>query len=309
MQDTSELKDKIVYTIRVKGPSLPVHIAKATEQSILFASAFLSELLSEGKIKTSFLRVGSSPVYFIQGQESQLEKYSQHLKSKEKDAFNLLKEEKFLKDDEQLPAIRVALRAIKDFAIPLQNSEGFFWRYFTISENEFKNNEIKTKEKLVNEPTEISREIKEEAKQDLMEQIIPQKIEKKPLDIFDKKETPIKRIEKTQKKILRKKPIQKANEKFFNKVKEFLTKKNIEISGIEGFSKTDITLRIIKQGEEKLLVAYNKKRLTEEDITNAYKKAEEMNLKYLIFSLGETSKKLNNFIEAIRNLDNIEKIE
>ena len=39
-QDASALKDKIVSSLKQKGPSLPVHIAKEIGLSILFASAF-----------------------------------------------------------------------------------------------------------------------------------------------------------------------------------------------------------------------------------------------------------------------------
>jgi hypothetical protein len=58
---------------------------------MLFASAFLSELLTEQKIKMTHMRVGSSPVYYIPGQEEGLEKYSTYLKSKEKEAYDFFK--------------------------------------------------------------------------------------------------------------------------------------------------------------------------------------------------------------------------
>jgi len=122
-QDTSQIKEKIIFTIKRRGPSLPVHIAKEIGLNMLFTSAFLSELFSEKKIRISNLKVGSSPVYFLSGQEPMLENFSQYLKSKEKDAFMILKERKFLKDNVQDPAIRVALRAIKDFAIPFKKNE------------------------------------------------------------------------------------------------------------------------------------------------------------------------------------------
>ena len=98
VQDTSELKEKILSTFKQRGPSLPVHIAGATGLSILFASAFLSELFSEKKIKISHMKVGSSPIYFLPGQEHLLENFSQYIKGKEKETFLLLKEKKILKD-------------------------------------------------------------------------------------------------------------------------------------------------------------------------------------------------------------------
>ena len=93
-QDTSKIKEKIIFTLRRRGPCLPVHIANEIQTSILFASAFLSELVSEKKIKMSYMKVGSSPIYFIPGQERHLERFSEHLKSKEKEAFLLLRERK-----------------------------------------------------------------------------------------------------------------------------------------------------------------------------------------------------------------------
>jgi len=137
IQNNLNLKEKILSILQKRGPSLPVHIAKEIDLSMLFASAFLSELVSEKKIKISNMKIGNSPIYFLPGQESMLEKFSQYLKSKEKEAFILLKEKKFLKDKNQDPAIRIALRTIKDFAIAFKKNEEIIWRFFTVSETEF----------------------------------------------------------------------------------------------------------------------------------------------------------------------------
>jgi hypothetical protein len=276
-QDTSKIKERIISILKRRGPSLPVHIAKEINVSILFASAFLSELISEQSIKMSHMRVGSSPIYFIQGQETRLENFYQHLKSREKDAYILLKQKKILKDIEQEPAIRVALRAIKDFSIPFKKDEQIFWRFFTIPESDFKR------------------------KEPIKKEITPFPKPKKELNIFDKKEP------KPQKKKTKKPP--KANEIFFTKVKEFLSQKEVEISGIESFSRNTLLLKIKIQEKEKLLVAYNKKRITETDIIKAHNKALELNLTYIVLSLGEPSKKLNNFINAIKDLADIGKLE
>lgn len=295
IKDTSEIKDKILNIIRINGPCLPVHIAKGVNMSILFTSAFLSELISEKRIKTSHMKVGSSSLHFISGQEPKLENFSQYLKSREKDAYELLRGKKFLKDREQEPAIRVALRAIKDFAIPFTINNENVWRYFTVSESDF----IQEK-KPEPAPEIIKPEIKE---------IIPEikkdkesSAEQENLDIFEKP----KKIKKTAKKSS---SSQKKNEKFFNKVKEFLSGKSIEIIDIEGFNKNDLTLKVGINGEERLLIAYNKKRIDEQDIIKAGKKASDSNLKYIILSLGEPLRKLSSLIEAVKDLSKIEKIE
>jgi len=277
-QDTSEIKQKIISIIKRRGPSLPVHIASETNLSILFTSAFLSELFSEKKIKMSNMKVGSSPIYFISGQEFMLQNFSQYLKSKERDAFLLLKEKKILKDSEQDPAIRVALRAIKDFAMPFKKNDEIFWRYFTAPETEIK--------------------IKEEVKKE---------IEKKPEE--EKKLEELGIFEETKKKHIKKRSSKKNDDKFFNKVKEFLSSKNTEILDIESFSKNELILRIREEGKNKLLFAHNKKRINEKDLIKANKKVAELNLQYAILSLGEPTKKLDEFIEAVKNLSKIEKIK
>ena len=280
IKDTSEIKEKIISVLRKNGPSLPVHIAREIESSMLFTSAFLSELAAEKRIKISNMKVGNSPLYFIQGQDPMLEKFSQYLKSREKDAFASLKERKFLKDNEQEPAIRVALREIKDFAVPFKKEEEIIWRYFTVSEKEFKTEE---KPKLT---------AKKETKK-----IEPEK--ERTLNIFDKP-----RRAKTSKKISREK-----ENKLFSKVKEFLSEKSMEIIDITNFSKNEILLRIRDNGEEKLLIVYNKRRIGENDLIKASKKASEFNLPYIIIGLGEPLKKMRGLIDAIRNLSSIEKLK
>jgi len=364
-QDASHIREKILSILRMKGPTIPIYISQEIGISMLFTSAFLSELLSDKLIKMSDMRVGNSPIYFIAGQEPQLEKFSHYLKSKEKDAFLLLQERKFLKDSEQSPAIRVALRSIKDFAFHFRKNNEIFWRYFTASESEFKQEitpieehkyieakpkpfdkrereigekiikdiniedieEIrKDKEKLEKkeEPeeveTEIEREIEgdekyialpppEKAKEDeKLEEIVEETTKREKNKPTKEKISKLK--VKTKPEKAQKKPnVKKQDDKFFDKIKEFLSKETIEIVNIESFNKNEILLRIKSDGTEKLLVAYNKKKILDTDIINANKKASNLNLKYVILSMGEPSKKLSNLIESAQNLEKIEKIE
>lgn len=285
MQDPNEIKERIISVLKSKGPSLPVHIAGEIKSSILFSSAFLSELVSENRIKISHMKVGSSPLYFLTGQEPSLEKFPQYLKSKEKEAFLLLKEKKFLKDKDQNPAIRVALREIRDFALPFKSGEEIIWRYFLVPESEFKIREEK--------PVEI--EIKKPA-------LVKVEMEK-PLDILIKEEPEIK---PKKRKIYKKKDSGKE-EKFFSDVKEFLSENSIDLLDIKNFGKKEIILRV-KDGEEKLLVAYNKNKIGEDDIIKASKKASKENLPYMILGLGGPLKKIGSFIEALKGLSSIKRL-
>jgi len=348
-QDAPHIREKILSILRAKGPNIPVHIAQETGLSMLFASAFLSELSSDKKVKMSHMRVGNSPIYFIPGQEPQLERFSNYLKSKERDAFILIQEKRFLKDSEQSPPIRVALRAIKDFAFHFKKNDDIFWRYLTASESEFKkeikpieeHRYVEPKQKVFNrDERQVSEKIIEDIKIEEIKLINEEKEIKKQkvpdLSIIEKIEEPEKREETTvneeippeKKKIQKeevekvktktkakpqkspkKKSPQKQDDKFFNKIKEFLSKETIEIINVESFNKNEILLRIKYEGTEKLLVAYNKKKIKDTDIINANKKASQLNLKYLILSMGEPSKKLLNLIESAQNLEKMEKIE
>lgn len=129
-------KERIMEFLEVNGPSLPIHISNHLRVDTLLSSAFLADLLSEKKIKLSNMRVGNSPVYYLRGHEFQLEKFANFLSGKEKDTFYLLESHGVLRDDFMLPATRVALRAIKDFAFPFDYDGVLYWRFIKINEEQ-----------------------------------------------------------------------------------------------------------------------------------------------------------------------------
>lgn len=291
MINTNEIKTKIFEFLRTKGPTIPIYIAQHIGKDMLITSAILSEMNSEKKIKMSKMKVGSSPIYFLNDQIEKLEEFSKHLKSKEKEAFEKLQKEKILEDEKQNPAIRIALREIRDFAIPFKKDEKIFWRYFKNPEEE--NQEL----------------IKDENKEkDILNKKEFPEAEKNQQNKQEKEIKFVKKKKVTKKK-LPKSTTERKNEKFFNKIKEFLSEKNIEMTGIEGFTKDSLTLKIKENSEEKLMIAYNKKRITENEVIKAHKKALEKKMKYMVLSLGEPTKKMNEFIEAIKDLSDLKKIE
>ncbi len=311
-QNAMLIKEKIVSIIRRRGPSIPVHIAKEIQQTILFTSAFLSELVADKELRISHMRVGSSPVYYIQGQEPSLERFSQYIGGREKDAFFLLKEKKFLKDSEQEPAIRVALRFIRDFAIPFKDNEEIIWRYYLVPQEEYtpspkKLVEIKPKQQEQQKIIEIIKSIelpKQEQKKELEKETQKQKVEEKPkLKLKENKQIP------KSKKTTKKKSLQKNNDKFFNRIKEWISQNSMELLDIESFSNKEIILKISKGDKIELLFAYDKKRISDSDIIKANKKAQENNLGFKILSLGEPLKKIQDLLEASKNLSGMEKIE
>lgn len=162
MIKADDVKTRIISVLQRRGPSLPIQIAKDISMSSLFVSAFLSELTDEGKIKVSTLKVGGSPLYYLEGQETSLENFQKYMHPKEGEAFQLLKNNKILKDSSQEPAIRVALRQIKDFAFLFKKDDELYWRYLAVTEKEVKDilePEIKAKNIALETVPEIKNEI------------------------------------------------------------------------------------------------------------------------------------------------------
>ena len=153
MINIQEKKDKIISFLKENGPSLPVRIAKAIEMEPMFASAITSELIDSKQVKTSHLRIGSSPLYFLPGGEQRLEEYTENLKSAEKEAYLKLKKNKLIVDEDEDPVTRVALRNIKDFAVSFGPPEKTMWRYAFALEEEVEVEESPSKNELIEEET------------------------------------------------------------------------------------------------------------------------------------------------------------
>jgi hypothetical protein len=292
-----EVKEQIKRTLELRGPSLPVHIAKTISMSSLFASAFLSELSSEGIVKISNMKVGGSPLYFIPGQEEKLENFVKFLSPKEREAFELLKSKGILEDEKQHPAIRVALRALKDFALAFKKGDKLFWRYFLTKEEEAKNLRV--------EQAEIEPEERVTEKIEEKPEIETSKTEKIILE--EKKEINSEQIISPQIKP-RKMKTKKSKEDFLNEIKKLFAQKGIEIEKIESFDNKQVFARVRMNNNTLLAAAYNKKKIDHDDLIKAYKKSAILGMSYCIFFKGELNKKAKETIEAYKKLSGVEKI-
>jgi hypothetical protein len=175
-------KEEILDLVKREGPVLPAQLAKEINTNILFASAILSELVDKKHLILTNVKKGGSPFYYIKGQENKLEALSEFLGSKPREIFDLLKEKKVIRDKTAQPWQRVALREIKDFAIPLNvgvsGEYEIFWKYFLADNDETK--------LLIKENLGISNpEKEEEPKEKLVEETPPKEI--KPEEIKEEK--------------------------------------------------------------------------------------------------------------------------
>jgi hypothetical protein len=294
MIQSNEIHNKITQTIQNRGPSLPITISKQLNMSSLFVSAFLSELVDEQKLKMSNLKVGGSKLYFLPGQEHLLENFHNHLPPKEIEAFQLLKEKKVLKDSELEPAIRVALRSIRDFSIGFKNNDEIFWRYLTIPEQEAF--ELITP-KQPNKPEKV-KEIKiEEPKSPIKEEVREIK-PKEPRKTKEKLEISFSNPLVTPPK----EPIKKEKPKS-DFVKHIIllinsTYKIIEEKEAKAKEYTCITQVKTELGPIDFLTkAKDKKTISESDVKNLLSEAQSMPLPALIIYAGNLSKKAKGYIE------------
>lgn len=278
--DIDEKKKTIAELIKQRGPSLPIHVARGTELSILFASAILSEMVSNKILHVSNLKVGSSPLYYLEGQEELLENFYTYLPGKEKEAFLLIKKHNLLEDEKLQPALRVAMRSIKDFAVPLQietESGGkIFWRFHSLP-----------KEKAVDKINSILSEEKRKKKMEKRER------------------APEKAVIEVKEKKLEEKPKIKEIE-LLKKVYNYLSKENIKIISEEDVKKRSAILKVIVSSSvgdiEMLAIAKDKKTITENDIRLLHSYSQNRRLPILLLCNGKPSKKAAQEIENFKSL-------
>ncbi len=134
-------REQALSYIKMNGPVLPVQIAKAINTNILFGSAILSELTARKQLFLTHAAIGGSKLYYLKGQEVALiERLSKVYKGKEREAYELLRDTKVLRDKELEPWQRVAFKIIQDVALPItvtvNGQTELFWKYRLLNDQE-----------------------------------------------------------------------------------------------------------------------------------------------------------------------------
>lgn len=292
-----DLKKRIVDYVREKGPVIPIHLAKETGCSTIFAGAILSEMIAQKIVKVTSAKIGSSPLYYCPGQEEKIASLREYLSQRPKQAFDLIKEHKILYDRSCEPWQRVALREIKDFAMPIyiqiNGEQEIFWRWYMLSEDDAVK-QIKT----ILEQEEKKQELPviEEVKEVQKELEVTKKVETKK-EIVEIKEPA---IEETKPK---KKKEKKEADKFYKDILKMFADKKIEIVG----------QKVLKPGKEFnfmikvpsnvglisfLAIARDKKKVSDADITMAFSEGLNLKMPVMYLSQGELNKKAEKYLET-----------
>ena len=306
MVNTNQTHENIIEAIKKRGPSLPIQLAKELQMSSLFVSAYLSELAKEKRIKISSLKVGGSPVYFLNDQQEQLEPFYKYLHPKEAETFLILKDRKVLKDSDQDPATRVALRSLRDFSAGFKINDQIYWRYILISES-------------------VAREIlqpkKTEQKEPKIEITENQDLNQKPIMTSPKqiqeKESVNENINEFQNPLVIKQKetpkIQKPKSEFIKKAINFLNQNNLKIIEEKDYKSKEYNciIQINSQlGNIKFLTqAKDKKTISETDLKKLLSNAQSIPLPAFLLFTGTISKKAQDYLRQYSSILKAKKIE
>jgi len=275
-------KQKIFEFVSKNGPVLPVHISKQIGSNILLAGALMSELVSNKKIFLTTVKRGGSPFYYVKGQEQRLQNLAECLSGREKEIYNLIKEKKVIRDKTAEPWQRVALRAIKDFAYPLQVKLGgnteIFWKWYIMGNDDVKPylmNLMKVKSEKPKEKIKPIEDVKIESEEILKEE----KIEKP------------KEVKKTD------------TGKFLEELREYLGSKSIHLVASEIIRKgREINLIVGVPSNTGVLKYYvkakNKKTINDADLSLALSEGQQRKLPVLFLTKGKLTKKAEKHLET-----------
>ncbi|HLD79525.1 MAG TPA: hypothetical protein VJA18_03120 [Candidatus Nanoarchaeia archaeon] len=322
MQD----QDKILFFLRTIGPTIPSKVAKHINTEILLASAHLSDLVAQGKVKVSHLKIGGSPLYYLAGQEEKLYHFAAgNLNPKDFQVLEKLKEKRILRESSLDLLSKVALRSLHDFAVPLHvtiaGNKELFWKWHLLSDQEM-NDSIRAilyppaqEQKLPAESTlepgleqqqatsNLAAEIKKlEAQQTLIPEKTEQQknIEQKPASA-EEVVTPRVKARSQRKKV-------SADDQFIPLLEEYFNGRSIQIQEQETLRRnTEINLLIrVPSVVGKLTYfckAKKKAKCDEGDLSAAYMEAQIKKLPLLFLYTHELNKKAQEMLatDAFQN--------
>ncbi|NOZ80346.1 MAG: hypothetical protein GXP63_01620 [DPANN group archaeon] len=294
-------RERILSIMRMKGPILPNAIAKEIGLDILMSGAVLAEMASNKLVRISSIKIGSSPLYYLPGQESQLMRFAEKLNEKEFRTYEHLKGQGVLRDSAVTPLERVALRAIKDFAVPLNvtTSSGSerFWKFFTLNKEEA-TEKIKTVLGVgqKSRPTKTPPRRKEPARrEDAKEQKRPHQIRRPPSSAKASPEgqQTLPPAEEMLARI--------RGDAFLERVYAFFRQNNIEIRELRINRKNADADMVITMPSAvgKLMYtckAKNKKHINDGDLSSAFVNASTAKLPLLFLTTGQLTKKAQEML-------------
>ncbi len=322
------VQDDIIRFLKITGPTIPSKVAKHVKTEILFASAHLSDLAAQRKVKISSLKIGGTPLYYLPGQEEQLYHFAAgNLNQKDYQVLEKLKEAKVLRETNLDLLSKVAMRSLKDFAIPLQVTTPIktelFWRWYLLDQEEtnkligtilaqdFPTQTIQptevieqrtptvyeqpTVEHATEEQTTLS--VPAAAKLDSVDKINQEQLSPTASEIQKKERKP-----RAKKESMPKEPKKIVSDEFAARIESFFKRLKVEVLEQTPLRKTEVDylVRIPSAvGSIKYVCkAKGKTKTDEKDLAAAYVEAQMKKLPLLYVYSGELTKKAQEMIDA-----------
>lgn len=299
----AEKKRTILDMIRKEGPCIPSTLANRIGIPLLLTSALFSEMKTENMLKLSNLKIGGSPLYYVEGQEAMLENFTKHLELKEREAFELLKKEEIVDEEKMEPAHRVAFRNMKDFAFPIQvkteSGDKIFWRFHSVKPETASEKISELLKKYEKKPEEArGHEGAISHKEEIKE-------EKKPEEKAEEKKE--EKQEEKHKERKTRKP--KDREKTKNKVGEWLHSKGLIIEKDFDDEISCVVSASSQVGKLHFLVVTKlKKSIGEADLSLAYQQGQSEKMPVLLLTNGSLTKKAQVYLEQLGRFIVVEKL-
>ena len=319
--------DQVVRVVATQGPILPIQLVKELGTNTMLAGALLSQLVEQKRVFISHVKVGGSPLYYTKGQEIKLQEYAKHLNEKDRKTYDLLKEKSILEDSEQSPLVRVSLRNIKDFAVPLEVTLGkeklIFWKWYLLNEDECRdmirshlkvddkiresNNEEESKKEQVQpkeNKTETEGNLSNYVKKEEQPEYKEEKASAKEIAKTDKKEDSKEETKKSESPEEPKVEVvedTKTNDPFASKIINFLKEKNISVRNIDIKRKnSEVDLHLLIPSAvghiEYYCKAKNKRKVNDSDISTAYVQGQLKKLPAMFLTTGDLTKKAKEML-------------
>jgi hypothetical protein len=289
----TEKEEKILGLVRMGGPVLPIKVSKALDVETYLAGALLSTLVGNGHLKLSHKKIGSSPIYYIPGQEPKVrEMLYTELNDLEKKTLERIKEMKVALESDLYPQERFLLKGLIDFATPLTltfNNETLnIWKYNVVSDEEL-NQLLKSRfDKKEAQPSSPAPEN------------VPAQIKVEEPKLAEPKTESLSTVFETPEKPARKRKA-KAPSEFIKKVRQYLDDKSSEISEEKVVSNGEhlfsITVKTQFGAHDFLAKAKDKSSISESDLSQFYLECMNQKKPGILFVPKELNKKLEQFLE------------
>ena len=295
MQQDNKVSRKVLEMVRLNGPVIPTQISSEIGVSSLIVSAVLSELVSNKVLKISSVKVGGTPLYYAPGQEEKLQNYTKYLHEKEVKAYDILKSELIMRDSLLDPVVRVALRNIKDFAVPVSVSDSgnkeLFWKWYLLPDAKAEQI-IKSRFQKAEEPASIPERKpgvpKKETAAGTPETKQPSGVSgQKKLSDSPKRKTPEKTV---------------GTGTFAKKVEDYFSRNRIEIvQKIENKKRSEEEFIVSVPSHVGTIKYYakakDKKTCNEGDLSTAFVQGQNRNMPVLFLTPGKITKKAEDMLK------------